>query len=676
MLASTAVSTAEHALVRDLGRRARELLDALTRRPPGGTVDAPTRDALRAASDEAAALARTGDAAGKHRLMGGTVVSQASAVVSQLIGAVSARSTAFRHGVRLAVLLVLGWAVAHLLDLPRGYWVPLTAALVLKPEHDGTVVRGGSRIVGTCAGAAVVGFVAVALHPQWAGIAALVTVMTAIGLVTFRSSPAVGIAGYSAAIVLLLGFAASDTAGTAFARVLDALIGGVLAIAVYVLWPGPSIPDLGRAVARALRSERDALADLHRFVTGRGSAGRRRDARAAWAAAVIAEDAVSQAAAGGAQPIDLERARTVVLSLRRLRLAAARLGRSVGRREPPPGASIGRFGEWVEGSLSTFEHDAARLAGARPAGWSRLSGDAWPGVFDEYASEVSDSVDAIAAMLSWPRPERESSALEERKSRQRARFRAIERLFASLDSIEVEQLVVSGAREHNLKDITVAIPRGSLTVITGLSGSGKSSLAFDTIYAEGQRRYVESLSAYARQFLGQMDKPDVDSIEGLSPAISIDQKTTSRNPRSTVGTVTEIYDYLRLLWARIGHPHCHICGRPISGQSAEQIIDQVMELPEGTRFMVLAPIVRGRKGEYGKQLEELRGGGLQPREGRRRAAPPRRADRARQEVQARHRGRRRPAGDEGRAAQAAGGLDRDGRRAGRRAGGDRAGGHV
>jgi excinuclease ABC subunit A len=174
----------------------------------------------------------------------------------------------------------------------------------------------------------------------------------------------------------------------------------------------------------------------------------------------------------------------------------------------------------------------------------------------------------------------------------------------------VDQLIVSGAREHNLKDITVAIPRGSLTVITGLSGSGKSSLAFDTIYAEGQRRYVESLSAYARQFLGQMDKPDVDSIEGLSPAISIDQKTTSRNPRSTVGTVTEIYDYLRLLWARIGKPHCHICGRAISGQSAEQIIDQVMELPEGTRFMVLAPIVRGRKGEYGKQLEELRGEGF------------------------------------------------------------------
>jgi excinuclease ABC subunit A len=168
------------------------------------------------------------------------------------------------------------------------------------------------------------------------------------------------------------------------------------------------------------------------------------------------------------------------------------------------------------------------------------------------------------------------------------------------------QIVVSGAREHNLKDVTVAMPREALVVITGLSGSGKSSLAFDTIYAEGQRRYVESLSAYARQFLGQMDKPDVDSIEGLSPAISIDQKTTSRNPRSTVGTVTEIYDYLRLLWARIGKPHCFNCGRPIAAQSAEQIIDQIMALEEGTRFMVMAPIVRGRKGEYGKQLEELR----------------------------------------------------------------------
>ncbi len=171
------------------------------------------------------------------------------------------------------------------------------------------------------------------------------------------------------------------------------------------------------------------------------------------------------------------------------------------------------------------------------------------------------------------------------------------------------KIVVSGAREHNLKDISLELPRDALVVITGLSGSGKSSLAFDTIYAEGQRRYVESLSAYARQFLGQMDKPDVDSIEGLSPAISIDQKTTSRNPRSTVGTVTEIYDYLRLLWARVGKPHCPICGRPIQGQSAEQIIDQAMGLAEGTRFMVLAPVVRGRKGEYGKLLEELRADG-------------------------------------------------------------------
>jgi excinuclease ABC subunit A len=173
------------------------------------------------------------------------------------------------------------------------------------------------------------------------------------------------------------------------------------------------------------------------------------------------------------------------------------------------------------------------------------------------------------------------------------------------------QIVVSGAREHNLKDISLELPRDALVVITGLSGSGKSSLAFDTIYAEGQRRYVESLSAYARQFLGQMDKPDVDSIEGLSPAISIDQKTTSRNPRSTVGTVTEIYDYLRLLWSRVGKPHCPICGRPIVGQSAEQIIDQAMELGEGTRFMVMAPLVRGRKGEYGKLLDELRTDGYQ-----------------------------------------------------------------
>ena len=168
-----------------------------------------------------------------------------------------------------------------------------------------------------------------------------------------------------------------------------------------------------------------------------------------------------------------------------------------------------------------------------------------------------------------------------------------------------ERLVIHGAREHNLKNVTLDLPRDELIVFTGLSGSGKSSLAFDTIYAEGQRRYVESLSSYARQFLGQMEKPDVDFIEGLSPAISIDQKSTSRNPRSTVGTITEVYDYLRVLYARVGHPHCPNCGRPIGRQTPEQIVDQVLELPEGTRFQVLAPIVRGRKGEYGKLLAEL-----------------------------------------------------------------------
>jgi excinuclease ABC subunit A len=168
-----------------------------------------------------------------------------------------------------------------------------------------------------------------------------------------------------------------------------------------------------------------------------------------------------------------------------------------------------------------------------------------------------------------------------------------------------DRIVVRGAREHNLKDVDLDIPRDALVVFTGLSGSGKSSLAFDTIYAEGQRRYVESLSAYARQFLGQMDKPDVDFIEGLSPAISIDQKSTSRNPRSTVGTITEIYDYLRLLYARIGQPHCPNCGRPITRQTAEQIVDQVHELPSGTRFQVLAPVVRGRKGEYGAMFQQL-----------------------------------------------------------------------
>ncbi|HEY8774473.1 MAG TPA: excinuclease ABC subunit UvrA, partial [Gaiellaceae bacterium] len=173
-----------------------------------------------------------------------------------------------------------------------------------------------------------------------------------------------------------------------------------------------------------------------------------------------------------------------------------------------------------------------------------------------------------------------------------------------------DELVVHGAREHSLKDITVRLPRNRLICITGLSGSGKSSLAFDTIYAEGQRRYVESLSAYARQFLQMMEKPDVDSIDGLSPAISIDQKTTSRNPRSTVGTVTEIYDYLRLLYARVGRPHCPVCGRPIAGQSIEAIVDQVLRLEEGTKFTVNAPVARDRKGEYRDLLDHLRAEGF------------------------------------------------------------------
>ncbi len=172
-----------------------------------------------------------------------------------------------------------------------------------------------------------------------------------------------------------------------------------------------------------------------------------------------------------------------------------------------------------------------------------------------------------------------------------------------------QYLHVKGAREHNLRNIDVRIPRNSLTVITGLSGSGKSSLAFDTIYAEGQRRYVESLSAYARQFLGLMEKPDVDFIEGLSPAISIEQKGSAKNPRSTVGTVTEIYDYLRLLFARVGVPHCVKCGQPITQQTVEQIVDSVLTFEEGTRLMVLAPLVRGKKGEHKEIIDEaLRGG--------------------------------------------------------------------
>src|SRR5512136_597308 len=169
-----------------------------------------------------------------------------------------------------------------------------------------------------------------------------------------------------------------------------------------------------------------------------------------------------------------------------------------------------------------------------------------------------------------------------------------------------DKIVVVGAREHNLKNVTVEIPRDKLVVITGLSGSGKSSLAFDTIFAEGQRRYVESLSAYARQFLGQMEKPDVDHIDGLSPAVSIDQKGSSHNPRSTVGTVTEIYDYLRLLFARVGVPHCPICLREVTRQSAQEIVEALTNLPDGARLLILAPLVRGRKGTHQAVIEDAR----------------------------------------------------------------------
>src|SRR5690554_7268279 len=181
---------------------------------------------------------------------------------------------------------------------------------------------------------------------------------------------------------------------------------------------------------------------------------------------------------------------------------------------------------------------------------------------------------------------------------------------SSYDRVVSDRLLFRGAREHNLRNVDLDLPRDALIAFTGLSGSGKSSLAFDTIFAEGQRRYVESLSSYARQFLGQMDKPDVDFIEGLSPAVAIDQKSTSRNPRSTVGTITEIYDYLRLLYARAGTQYCPVCGERVTAQTPQQIVDRLRELPEGTRFQILAPVVRGRKGEYLDLFRELQATGF------------------------------------------------------------------
>ena len=180
-----------------------------------------------------------------------------------------------------------------------------------------------------------------------------------------------------------------------------------------------------------------------------------------------------------------------------------------------------------------------------------------------------------------------------------------------LGNMTNEFIEIKGAREHNLKDVDISIPKNKLTVITGLSGSGKSSLAFDTVYAEGQRRYVESLSSYARQFLDLMKKPEVDSIEGLSPAISIEQKTTSHNPRSTVGTVTEIYDYMRLLWARAGTPYSPATGLPIESQTVSQMVDKILAMPEGSKLLLLAPIARGKKGEYKKEIESLQKQGYQ-----------------------------------------------------------------
>ncbi len=416
VLASPSVPSAQHAVVRDLGRRAREFLDSLMRRPSGGELATARGDALRHESEEAARLTRAGDRAGWRQLVRATIVPEASARIGELTGALSARSIAFRHGLRLAVLLALGWTVAQVLDLPRGYWVPLSAVLVLKPDYEETVMGGASRIVGTCVSAGGIGLLAVYLHPHWIGNAVLVTVVTAIGLVAFRSSSAVGIGAYSGAIVLLLGFAASDTAGTGFARVLDVVTGGLMAIAIYVLWPAPSKLDVGPALARALRCQRDALDDLHRRLSGRDGGSLRGSARAAWASATIAEDAVSQEGATGVQSVDLQRARTVVLSLRRLRLAATRVGRAVRHGPLPPAGALTRFGEWVDESLNTLEDGAARLGGARPPPWKQPRDSASSRPLEDYVCEVADSIDSIATVLSWPR--RSANLTNERDSEQ------------------------------------------------------------------------------------------------------------------------------------------------------------------------------------------------------------------------------------------------------------------
>ena len=220
----------------------------------------------------------------------------------------------------------------------------------------------------------------------------------------------------------------------------------------------------------------------------------------------------------------------------------------------------------------------------------------------------------------------------------------------------LKKIVIRGARQHNLKNIDLEIPRNTLTVITGLSGSGKSSLAFDTLYAEGQRRYVESLSAYARQFLDQMERPEVDSVEGLSPSIAIEQKTTTRSPRSTVGTITEVYDYLRVVYSAIGTPHCPNCGKPITRQSTEQIVQSITALKPNERIMVLAPVVRGRKGEYKKDLESTQGR-LFARAGRWRTRQPSRNPCPSTAEKSHHRDRGRPPAAEERHRPSPGGID-------------------